>query len=77
MFSWARETEEQVNKWDYIKLKSFGTVKKIIDKTECKKIFGDGIFHEELISKICKELIQLNSNNNNNHYYYSIIQCPN
>ena len=32
MSAQARETKEKINKWDYIKLKSFCTVKEIIKK---------------------------------------------
>ena len=28
----ARKTKEKINQWDYIKLKSFGAMKKIINK---------------------------------------------
>ena len=50
----------------YIKLKRFCTEKKTISKmkwqpTECQKIFSNNISDNGLISKIYKELTQLNS----------------
>ena len=53
----ARETKANVNKWDYIKLKSFCTVIKTIIKTkrqpsEWVKIFAIYISNKGLISKI-------------------------
>ena len=49
------------NKWDYIKLKHFCTVKETLSKvkkppTEWKKIFANNISDKRLISKIYKKL---------------------
>ena len=53
----AREIKAKINKWDYIKLRSFCTAKKIINKmkrsfTEWKKIFTNNTSDKGLIAKI-------------------------
>ena len=63
LFPQARKTKAKINKCDFIKLKSFCTVKGAIYETkryptEQEKIFANDISHKRLISKICKELIQ-------------------
>ena len=63
--SWARETKEKINKWDYIKVKSSCTAKETINKmkrqpTEWKDIFAN-ISDKGLISKMYKVLTKLNS----------------
>ena len=55
----ARETKAKTNKWDYIRLKSFCTMKETINKMkrqiiELEKIFTNCISDKELISRICK-----------------------
>ena len=66
----AREIKERINKWDYIKLKSFFMAKENIIKmkrepTIWENIFANDISDKGLISKIYKELIQLNKKTNN------------
>ena len=61
----AKEIKEKINKWDLIKLKSFCTAKEIIDKikrqpTEWEKIFANDMSDKRLISKVYKQLIQVN-----------------
>ena len=59
------EIKPKVNKWDLIKLKSFCTAKEIISKvkrqpSEWEKIIANETAYKELISKIYKQLLQLN-----------------
>jgi len=65
----AKETKAQINYWDYIKIKSFCTVKETINKTKRQlmewKIFANDIYNKGLISKIYKELIKFNSQKTN------------
>ena len=56
----------KINKWDPIKLKSFCTTKETISKvkrqpSEQEKIIANEATDKELISKIYKQLMQLNS----------------
>ena len=58
------ERKPKTNKWDLIKLKSFYTAKETINKTkgqlrELEKIFANEVIDKGLISKIYKQLIQL------------------
>ena len=62
----ARDTKERVNKWDYIKFKSFCTAKENISKmkrepTVWENIFADNTSDKGLISKIYKELTQVHT----------------
>ena len=59
------EIKIKLNKWDLIKLKSFCTAKGTINKTkrqptEWEKLFANDATEKGLISKIYKQLIQLN-----------------
>ena len=54
-----------MNKWDLIKLKSFGTTKESIEKmkrqpTEWEKAFANDMINKGSIPNIYKQLIQLN-----------------
>ena len=65
------EIKAKINKWDLIKLKSFCTTKETISKvkrqpSEWKKIITNETTDKGLISKIYKQLIQLNTRKTNN-----------
>ena len=60
------EIKAKINKWDLIKLKSFCTTKETISKvkrqpSEWEKIIANEATDKQLISKIYKQLMQLNS----------------
>ena len=64
------EIKAKINKLDLIKLKSFCTMKETISKvkrqpSEWKKTRAEEATDKELISKIYKQLLQLNSRNIN------------
>ena len=60
------EINAKINKWDLIKIKSFCTTKETISKvkrqpSEWEKIITNEATDKEIISKIYKQLLQLNS----------------
>ena len=59
------EIKTKINKWDLMKLKSFCTARETINKmkrqpSEWEKIFANEATDKGLISKIYKQLMQLN-----------------
>ena len=65
------EIKTKLNKWDLIKLKSFCTAKQTISKvkrqpSEWEKIIANETTDKGLISKMYKQLIQLNARKANN-----------
>ena len=64
------EIKAKINKWDLTKVKSFCTTKKTISKvkrqpSEWEKIIANEATDKQLISKIYKQLLQLNSRKRN------------
>ena len=65
------EIKAKINKWDLIKLKRFCTTNKTISKvkrqpSEWEKMIANQATDKELISKIDKQLMQLNTRKINN-----------
>ena len=65
------EIKTKINKWDLIKLKHCCTPKETISKvkrqfSEWEKIIANEATDKELISKIYKQLMQLNTRETNN-----------
>ena len=67
------EIKTKVNKWDLIKLKRFCTEKEIISKVkrqllEWEKIIANETTDKGLISKICKQSMQLSTRKTNDPF---------
>ena len=65
------EIKTKINKWDLIRLKSFCTMKETISKvkrqpSDWEKTIANEATDKELISKIHKQLMQLNTRKVNN-----------
>ena len=60
------EIKTKIKKWDQIKLKSFCTAKEIISNVKRQPSEWDETTDKGLISKIYKQLIQLNARKTNN-----------
>ena len=65
------EIKTKISKWDLMKLKSFCTANETINKkkrqpSEWEKIFAHKSMDKGLISKICKQFMQLNIKKRNN-----------
>ena len=60
------EIKAKINKWDLIKVKSFCTMKETISKVKrepsvWEEVIANEATYKELISKIYKQLMQLNT----------------
>ena len=67
----ARDIKERINKWDFIKIKSFCMAKENISKIKSEPtiweyVFANDTADKSLISKIYKELTRLHSRNTHN-----------
>jgi hypothetical protein len=64
----AQQLRESIDKWDFIKLKSFCSTKEMVSKlkrtpTEWEKIFARYTSDKRLITRIYRERKKLNSQN--------------
>jgi hypothetical protein len=62
----AQQLRDSIDKWDFIKLKSFYSTKEMVSKlkrppTEWEKIFASDTSDKGLITRIYRELKKLNS----------------
>ena len=69
----ARETKAKMNKWDYIKLKSFCTAKDTVNRTKGHPTVSENMFINDisdmgLTSKIYKDLTNLSRQKANNPF---------
>ena len=86
------EIKAKINTWDLIKCKNFCTMKETVSKvkrqsSEWEKIIANETTDKELISKIYKQLMRLNTRKMNNlikkwakelnrHNYFQMIKLP-
>ena len=75
------EIKTKVNKWDLIKFKSFCTAKETISMvkrqlSEWEKIAANETTDKGLISKIYKQLVQLNREGSGTPLQYSCLENP-